>query len=197
MHNTREEVVASSNDPITDDALVFSARNGNEQAFGMLAKRYEERILAVALRHTRVQQDAEDVVQQSLQKAFVNLNHFEGKSSFATWLTRIAINEALMLLRKGRARREVSLDNSTDIERTPPRLEIRSGRPDPEAICLQQEWMQILSEAMVKLRPGIREAIQLRDLDELSTEDTARRMGLSVAGTKARVLQGDGSYAAN
>src|SRR5438094_7000606 len=89
-------------------ALVLAAKRGDGHAFEVLIGRYQRRILAVAQRFTRIREDAEDVVQQSIQKAFIYLHKFEGKSSFSTWLTRIAINEALMLLRRGRGRREVS-----------------------------------------------------------------------------------------
>jgi RNA polymerase sigma-70 factor (ECF subfamily) len=81
--------------------------------FEILIERYQRRVLAVARRFTHVREDAEDIVQQSLQKAFVHLHKFEGKSSFSTWLTRIALNEALMLMRRVRRRREISIDNSS------------------------------------------------------------------------------------
>ena len=187
---TKTETIHCVSHTLSEKALVTAAKNGNHQAFEVLVDRYHEKILAVALRYTRVRQDAEDVVQQSFQKAFVHLNRFRGNSSFATWLTRIAINEALMLLRKGRAAREVPLDDSLDLEEPTPGREIPDTRPDPEMSCLQQEWVRILSVAMVKLTPGTRKAIELRELAELSVEDTARRMGLSVNAAKARVFQG-------
>src|SRR5260370_7521063 len=89
-------------------ALVLAAKSGDGQAFEILIERYQRRILAVARRFTRIREDADDIVQQSLQKAFVHLHKFEEKSRFSTWLTRIAINEALMLLRRRRGLREVS-----------------------------------------------------------------------------------------
>ena len=174
----------------SDEVLVAAAKNGSDHAFEMLVARHQEKTLAVALRYTRVRQDAEDVVQQSFQKAFVHLSRFEAKSSFATWLRRIAINEALMLLRKERALREVSLDDPMDSEEPAPRLDIPDTRPDPETRCLQQEWVRILSAAMIKLRPSMRKAIELRELRELSSEETARRMGLSVTAAKGRLFHG-------
>ena len=92
-----------------EEALVIAAKNGNDHAFETLVERYWRRMLALALRLTRVQEDAEDITQQSFQKAFVHLHAFEGKSSFSTWLTRITVNEALMLLRRGRRHRQVSI----------------------------------------------------------------------------------------
>jgi len=171
-------------------ALVFAAKGGDGQAFEILVERYQQRILAVARRFTRIREDAEDIVQQSFQKAFVHLHKFEGKSSFSTWLTRIAINEALMLLRRGRGLREVSIDDLSGNEETAPGLEIPDLRPGPESAFLQSERSRILSAAMNKLKPGIRTAIELRELGELSTEEAARVMGLSVEAVKGRVFHG-------
>src|SRR5260370_22238378 len=89
-----------------DAALVFAAKRGDGQAFEILIARYHRRILAIARRFSRNREDAEDIAQQSFQKAFIHLHKFEGNSCFSTWLTRIAINEALMLLRRGRGLRE-------------------------------------------------------------------------------------------
>ena len=171
-------------------ALVLAAKRGDGQAFEILIKRYQKRILAIARRFTRIREDAEDVVQQSLQKAFVHLHKFEGKSSFSTWLTRIAINEALMLLRRGRVLREVSIDDLSGNEETALGLEIPDSRAGPESTFLQGERNRILFEAMDKLTPGIRTAIELRELGELSTEEAARVMGLSVEAVKGRVFHG-------
>ena len=148
------------------------------------------RIFALALRYARVREDAEDIVQQTFQKAFVYLHRFEGKSSFSTWLTRIAINEALMLLRRGRVLREVSIDESSNRPETSRDLELSDSSPDPEASCLRREAARILLAAMHKLTPPVRTVIELRELGELSTRETALRMGLSVGAVKARVLHG-------
>lgn len=191
-HETNELTAgtASFPDPAAEEALVIVAKRGDERAFETLVTRYEPKIFSIALRYTRIHEDAEDVVQQTFQKAFVYLHKFEGKSSFSTWLTRIAINEALMLLRKGRAIREVSIDDSNIAEGTAPALEIPDAGPDPEAKCLQREGVRILFAAMGQLRPGMRTAIELRELGELTNRETARRMGLSLGAVKARVFQG-------
>jgi RNA polymerase sigma-70 factor (ECF subfamily) len=173
-----------------EDALVIAAKNGNDHAFETLVERYRRRMLTVALRLTRVREDAEDIAQQSFQKAFVHLHTFEGRSSFSTWLTRITVNEALMLLRRGRGRREISIDEEPCELKEAARLEIPSSDPDPEASYSQLEDAEILSAAINTLTPGLRKAIELRDLAELSTEETARRMGLSVAAVKSRLLHG-------
>jgi RNA polymerase sigma-70 factor (ECF subfamily) len=170
--------------------LVLAAKCGDGHAFEVLLRRYQRRTLAVVRRFTRIQEDAEDIVQQSFHKAFVHLHKFEGKSSFSTWLTRIAINEALMLLRRGRGLREVSIEDLSGNEETALGLEIPDSRAGPESAFLQDERNRILYAAMDKLTPGIRTAIELRELGELSTKEAARVMGLTVSAVKARVFHG-------
>lgn len=188
--NKRDVTTSSARGPGADEVLVAAAKDGDEQAFGVLIERHHQRILALALRYVRVREDAEDIVQQTSQKAFVYLHRFEEKSSFSTWLTRIAINEALMLLRRGRLLREVSIDESSNREETSRDLELSDSSTNPEASCLRQEAARILSAAMHKLKPPVRTAVELRELGELSTRETARRMGLSVSAVKARVFHG-------
>jgi RNA polymerase sigma-70 factor (ECF subfamily) len=175
----------------TDDAmLVAEARKGQATAFVILVERHERRILAVARRFTRTKEDAEDVVQQSLQKAFFHLYQFEGRSSFSTWLTRIAINEARMLQRRSRVLREVSIDDSDAHEETARALEIPDSSPDPESSYSQRERERMLSLAINELPPRTRRAIQLHELDERSTEEAARIMGISVSALKGRMFHG-------
>src|SRR5229473_4999224 len=171
-------------------ALVLASKSVDGQSFEILIERYQRRILAVARRFTRIREDAEDIAQESLQKAFVHLHKFEEKSRFSTWLTRIAINEALMLLRRGRGLREVSIDDLSGNEETVLAREMRDSRAGPESVFLQDEQSRILSAAMDKLPPRTRTAIELRELGELSTEEAARVMGLSVGAVKARVFHG-------
>ena len=144
----------------------------------------------MARRFTGIREDAEDIAQQSFQKAFVHLHKFEGKSCFSTWLTRIAINEALMLLRRGRGLREVSIDDLSGNEEAPLGLQMPDSRAGPESAFLQDERNRILYAAMDKLTPGLRTAIELRELGELSTKEAARVMGLSVEAVKGRVFNG-------
>jgi RNA polymerase sigma-70 factor (ECF subfamily) len=188
----KEAVITSIDNPARkeDMTLVTAAKNGNRQAFDVLVARHERRIFFAARRMTRTREDAEDVVQQSFQKAFVHLNSFVGRSSFSTWLTRIAINEALMLLRRSRGLREVPMDDSNTNEEAANALKIPDSSPNPEAIYSHQEWGRMLSLAMNELPPGTRKAIQLRELDERSTEETARIMGISVSALKGRMFHG-------
>jgi len=182
--------VPSFSAPASENDLVVAAKNGNEEAFEILVARYRRMMFAVAFRLTRVQEDAEDITQQSFQKAFVHLQTFEGKSSFSTWLTRITLNEAFMLLRRARWRREISLDEEPCELKEAARLQIPDADPDPEASYSQLEHAGILSAAIDTLTPPLRKAIELRILGELSTEETARRLGVSVSAVKSRLLHG-------
>jgi RNA polymerase sigma-70 factor (ECF subfamily) len=172
-----------------DMVLVTAAKSGSSRAFEVLIERHSQRIRCVAQRVTGGRQDAEDVVQQSFQKAFVQLQKFEGRSSFSTWLTRIAINEALMLLRKNRRVRAASIDELTAGDEAAVALQIDLGA-SPECTCSQRERARILSFAMKELTPGIRAALQLYELDERSLKESAQIMGVSVATAKSRVFRG-------
>jgi RNA polymerase sigma-70 factor (ECF subfamily) len=189
----RANVASASPDRLVaqeDVALVAAAKTGDGRAFELLVQRHEGKIFALAHRMTRNREYAEDVVQQSFQKAFIHLKKFEGDSLFSTWLTRIAINEALMLLRRRRGTREVPIAESNTEDETALPLDIPDRAPNPEDSCLQREQERIISAAVNELRPGTRKAIELRELGELSTGETAQIMGLSVGTVKARVFHG-------
>jgi RNA polymerase sigma-70 factor, ECF subfamily len=173
-----------------DMTLVAAAKNGNRKAFEILVKRHEQKIFFVARRITRSREDAEDVVQQTFQKAFTHLRKFEGRSAFSTWLTRIAITEALILLRRRRGFREVLIDDLNANEENPAALDVPDSSPDPEAIYSQREWVEMLYSAVNELPAGMRRAIQLRELDERSSEETAQIMGISVGALKGRTFHG-------
>jgi RNA polymerase sigma-70 factor (ECF subfamily) len=173
-----------------DMTLVAAARGGSSHAFDILVERHARRILRVAQRVTRSREDAEDVVQESFQKAFVHLQEFEARSSFSSWLTRIAFNEALMWLRINHRARVVSMDDLTTREENALLLQICDLGASPERSCSQRERERILSFAMDELTPGIRTAIQLFELDERSLKETAQMMGVSVATAKSRVFRG-------
>lgn len=181
-------IVASSQDSVGDEELVAAAKNGDDLAFETIFRRHRQRIFALALRYTRSREDAEDIVQQTFQRAFIHLHGFEGRSSFSTWVTSIVINQALMLLRRRRALREVPIDDSSSDEGTTPAHEIADASPDPEASYLQEERARILSAAVAELSPGMQRAVELQELGELSIRETARYMGLSEAAVKARVF---------
>jgi RNA polymerase sigma-70 factor, ECF subfamily len=190
MKHRAEPTIACVSDPAGERTLVVAARNGDEQAFETLFKRYQQKTFAVVLRYTRVLEDAEDIVQQSFHKAFVHLCQFQGESSFSTWLTRNAINEALMFLRRIGPTRDVSIDSVAGTEGSPASLEKPDSNGNPETSYSQREKVRILSKAVRNLRPRLRTTIVLRELRELSTNATACCMGLSVAAVKARIFHG-------
>jgi RNA polymerase sigma-70 factor, ECF subfamily len=171
-----------------DASLVTSAKAGDARAFELLVQTHERKIFLLAIRMTRNREDAEDVVQQSFQKAFIHLKKFQGDSLFSTWLTRIAINEALMLLRRRRGTREVPIAESETADETAFPLDVPDAGPNPEDSYLQREQERILSAAVSELAPVTRKAIELRELGELSTGETAQAMGLSAGAVKARVF---------
>ncbi len=154
----------------SDGALVAAAKRGDTQAFEELVFRHQQRVLAAAQRITNNREDAEDAVQESFHKAFRHIDAFQEKSRFSTWLTRIAMNEAFMLLRRRRGVLEVF--------------------PSPEESCWRRECTELLTEAINRLGPKIRSTILLRDIEERSAEETAQILGTSIAAVKARVFQG-------
>ena len=172
----------------SDSTLVAATKNGESQAFEFLVKRHEAKTLSVAFRITRNREDAQDVVQQSFQKAFMYLDRFQGKSSFSTWLTGIVINEGLMCLRRIRARREVSLDDvkpeSEDL--FPP--EIPDRGENPAEIYEQLENERILCEAMNQLSVEFRTVVCLQ-LEERTVRETAEILGLGIGTLKARLFR--------
>jgi RNA polymerase sigma-70 factor (ECF subfamily) len=173
-----------------DVTLVAVTKNGNRKAFEILVKRHEHRIFFVARRITRSREDAADVVQQTFQNAFTHLRKFEGRSAFSTWLTRIAITEALIFLRRRRGFREVLIDDLNAKGETTAPLDVPDSSPGPEAIYSQREWVEMLYSAVNELPAGMRRAIQLRELDERSSEETAQIMGISVGALKGRTFHG-------
>src|ERR1700730_6383263 len=171
-------------------ALLLAAKTGDSAAFEILCKQSANTVFHIAQRIMRNNEDAEDVVQESFQQAFVHLKRFNGDSRFSTWLYRIAINAALMKLRKKHRFWEVSLDESVESELPSSHVDVQDQGLNPEQLYAQKERQRILSEVMNDLTPGMRKAIELRELGELSTEETAQIMGISVTAVKARVFHG-------
>ena len=190
----RDVLLVACSEPETpiasEEALVLAAKNGDGQAFELLFKDLRQKVLAVAMRYTPTRDDAEDVLQVSFQKAFVHLHTFKGQSSFCTWLTRIAINESLMLLRRSRGQSEVSIDEEFINGELSSSFNITDSYPDPEAAYLRREAARHLHIAINRLRPNQRRVIVLRELKECSTKETAQRLGVSVNATKANLFRG-------
>ncbi|MGH9568020.1 MAG: sigma-70 family RNA polymerase sigma factor [Candidatus Angelobacter sp.] len=175
---------------ISDElALVQAAKNGDLEAFSELVQRYDRNIFRIAQHITHNEEDAEDVVQNAFLKAYQNLEQFQGNSKFYTWLVRIAVNEALMRLRKRRNDRTVSLDEDMETEEGTMPREVADWSPNPEQIYGQSELGDILKKTIQGLPPGFRTVFALRDIEGLSTEETAEMLGLSVPAVKSRLLR--------
>jgi len=173
----------------SDEALVAAAKRGDRQAFETLVLRHERTVLAVAQRITNNREDAEDVAQESLHKAFVHLGGFQEKSRFSTWLTRIVMNQAFMLIRRRRGAIEVSPESPEDSVTSSSEAFVDQS-PDPEESCWRRERQQLLTAAINRLGPRVRRTILLRDIEERSAEETAKILGTSIGAVKARVFQG-------
>jgi RNA polymerase sigma factor (sigma-70 family) len=171
-----------------EQALVAAAKQGQSEAFGALCQPLGRRLIQSAHRITRNREDAEDAVQDTLMRAFVHLSDFDGRSSFATWLTRIAINSALMIVRKKRTSLEVALDYPGSYGRAWLPDEPEDGSPNPEKLCAQRERHEILRGAIVQLRPKIRHVVELQQLQEHSLMRTAEMLGISLAAAKGRLF---------
>jgi RNA polymerase sigma-70 factor, ECF subfamily len=169
--------------------LVAAAKNGDLSAFSELVSRYERKIFRLTMNITRNREDAEDAMQDAFLKSYAHLKDFEGSSRFYTWLVRIAANEALMRLRKRRPN-QFSLDEpiATDDQELMPR-EIEDWGPSPEQRYAQSEMQEILSSVIDELEPSFRTVFVLRDVENLSTEETAKIVGISVPAVKSRLLR--------
>jgi RNA polymerase sigma-70 factor, ECF subfamily len=178
----------------SDEGLVAATKRGDAQAFEELVLRHRQKVVAVAQRITKSREDAEDVAQESLHKAFLHLDAFQEKSRFSTWLTRIAMNEALMLLRRTRGIVEVLPENPDDGMRSNWEAFVDRS-PNPEESYLRRERTEFLTEAINRLGSKVRTTMLLRDMEERSVEETARILGTSIAAVKARVFKGGGNCA--
>ena len=172
-----------------DILLVNSARGGDVEAFEKLVRQYDRQIFRIAQHITQNREDAEDVVQDAFLKAYEKLNQFQGNSKFYTWLVRIAVNESLMRLRKRRTGRMVSIDEDVETEEGSMPRDLADWGPDPEEQYGQSEMADILRKTIQGLPPGFRVVFVLRDVEGLSTEETAETLGLSIPAVKSRLLR--------
>jgi RNA polymerase sigma-70 factor, ECF subfamily len=172
----------------SDARLLAAAMSGHSGAFGELFHRYQRKMFYLAQRIMRNREDAEDVVQEAFQLAFVHLHDFNGGSRFSTWLSRIAINVALMKLRKKARKVEISIDQHSESDDMSFRDSVTDLAPNPEQDCLRQERSRILREALAELRPNARRVLELYELEGHSMKEIAEGMGISVAAVKARIF---------
>lgn len=185
-----ETIQPKVEEPVSEELmLVNAARGGDVGAFEGLVRKYDRNVFRIANHITQNREDAEDVVQDAFLKAFQNLGQFQGQSKFYTWLVRIAVNEALMRLRRRRPERMVSLDEDINTgEDTIPR-EVADWAPNPEQLYNQSELREILQKTIQGLPPSFRTVFVLRDVEGLSTEETADALGLSIPAVKSRLLR--------
>ena len=173
----------------SEQQLIAAAKSGRRAPFGELCERHRKRISCVTRRIIRNREDAEDAAQECFLNAFVHLKDFDGRSQFATWLTRIAINASLMKLRKNRGAREVPMDDSNPSSEPVAQREFRHHAPDPEESCSLRERKRIVKSAISGLRPRARNVVELIHLEERSIRETAQILGISTGAVKARMFQ--------
>jgi RNA polymerase sigma-70 factor, ECF subfamily len=182
-------MAVSSLTGVDESALVAQAREGSPRAFPELVRRYEGKIFRLAQHITQNREDAEDVLQETFLKAYEHLDQFQGQSKFYTWIVRIAVNQALMKLRRRKTDRSVSLDETIDTGEDTVTREIAAWDEDPEQRFSREELGEILDSAIQSLASPYRSVFVLRDIDELSTEETADVLGLSIPAVKSRLLR--------
>jgi RNA polymerase sigma factor (sigma-70 family) len=170
---------------MSDEMLASRAKSGDMDAFVELSKRHANRVFQTAYRITKNRQDAEDALQEAFLNAFTHLKNFEGRSSFSTWLTRIAINSALMTLRKKRNSHEIPIDDGpvgNFVIREP-----QSPMGDPESHYVRGERHKLLRKAIHRLPPIYREVIHLQETKEHSLREIAQSLGITVPAVKSRL----------
>jgi RNA polymerase sigma factor (sigma-70 family) len=173
---------------LSDESLVEAAQRGYSPAFDALSKRYRQQLFRAAHRITRTIEDAEDAVQDTLLSAFLHVREFDGRSGFGTWLTRIAINSALMILRKKRTTHEIATDYNDEFVAEGLYYKITDHRPNPEIHYAQREEAFILKKAIHGLRPALRAAVQLQYPQECTIRETAEAIGISTSAAKGRLF---------
>jgi RNA polymerase sigma-70 factor, ECF subfamily len=175
---------------VPDDILVADAVGGDSWSFEVLIRRHQRRILAVSCRMTGSFADAEDIAQQTFMKAFLGIRRFQSRSSFSTWLTTIALNEARMWKRKKSRAREVSGPGYGSEDCTAQPVEMADSRPDPEATYSEKERRIVLFSGIAGLNPSVRSALEACDLQGESTKATALTLGITVPAVKSRRSRG-------
>jgi RNA polymerase sigma factor (sigma-70 family) len=172
----------------SDSQLLSAAKKGDRTAFGQLFERHAKKIFHSTLRITRNREDAEDALQDCFLSGLLHLNDFDGRSQLSTWLTRIAINAALMKLRRNRYSKEVSMEFVDEEGQERPRFQFIDAALNPEDSFVEQERVNALHNALAGLRPRVRAAIEICQLQECSVRETARKLGISTAAAKGRLF---------
>jgi RNA polymerase sigma-70 factor (ECF subfamily) len=170
---------------VTD--LVAAARSGSSAAFAELREIYGQRVYGKLLTITRNKEDAEDALQETFLRAYMALERFEGRSTFYTWITTIAINSALMILRRRRRLAEVSFDSAGEAEDSIPAFQFEDTRPSPEHVCGYRQRHASLLRSMSRLQPPLRQAIEMRIMGERSIREIAQALAISEVAVKSRL----------
>jgi RNA polymerase sigma-70 factor (ECF subfamily) len=183
------QAAAIENGPteMSEAALVSMAKLGDSDAFVELSKLHSNRLLRTIYRITRNWHDAEDALQDATLRAFSHLEDFQGKSSFSTWLTRIAINSALMMLRKKRGCYEIPFDGIDDSGDNYKCWEVKCPAENPESRLARKEREELLRGAILRLPQTLREVVELRQARGYSTREIAQALAISVPAVKSRL----------
>jgi RNA polymerase sigma factor (sigma-70 family) len=184
----REESVGESS-IFSEEMLLSAARTGQEWAFVELCSRYSKRILFMLHRITKNREDAEDALQESMLNAFVHLGDFNQTSTFGTWFTRIGINAAFVVLRRKRARPEISTDAPIDESEKSRPWEMADRGPNPEEIYIQTENQQRLQTAIARLPKGYRYIVESRRRSDATMREIAEKAGITTSAAKTRLLR--------
>ncbi len=184
MTNTSSQPLA-----FDDIALATEAKQGDKGAFTQLVNRYAQRVFRVARHITKNDQDAEDVLQDTFLKAYSRLGQFEGNAKFYTWIVRVAVNEALMRMRRGKNRVTVSLDQELETSDGAIQRELPAETESPEESLSRTELRESLTQAIDSLSEIYRPVFVLRDVEGLSTEETAEMLNISLPAVKSRLLR--------
>jgi RNA polymerase sigma factor (sigma-70 family) len=174
---------------ITSDALLVTrAQSGEQLAYVELCRRHRDMVFRTVLRITQNTADAEDVIQDSWMRAFAHMGSFDRRSAFSTWLTRIAINSALTMIRRRRTQRELSLDDPVDPDNRGV-IEMLEPSPNPEQRCLETERLRLVRQAIKRLPLKLRTAIEIRQSQDGPISELAMLAGVSVPTMKSRLLR--------
>ena len=171
-----------------DMYLVAAAKNGDHQAYAELCRRHSQQIFKRVLRITGNISDAEDALQEALLKAYVHIGRFEGRSAFSSWLTRIAINSALMLLRRKRSHPVYDFESGTEMDDFNLPEPVETSR-SPEESCIQNALENELAQAVRYLPPNLRVVMQMRYREEASIAEIAKMLGISEPAVKSRLVR--------
>jgi RNA polymerase sigma-70 factor, ECF subfamily len=172
---------------VNEGELVSAAQSGDREAFSTLVTSCYQPTFRLAIGILRNREDAEDALQDAMLKAYSNLKQFQGNSRFYTWIARITINEALMMIRRRHGDRELALDEMMESDTGFLRRELEDWSNYPEKTYAQEELRRILEDALRRLSPRLCSAFRLRNVEELSVKETGARLGLSTNGVKSRV----------